>query len=68
MLQPAKLFSKVEGQIKTFPDKHRPKQFMPMKPVVQETLGRGARGGGRKIGTGLAAQDAANFTGEQIYK
>lgn len=59
LLHPAMLSSKMGGQIKTFPDKHKLKQFMPTKPAVQKPL----KGGGRKIRTGLAAWEAMSFTG-----
>ena len=38
ILYPAKLSFRVEGQIKSFPDKNKLKEFMNTKPVSQEML------------------------------
>ena len=35
---PARLSFRVEGQIKTFPDKNKLKEFITTKPVLQEIL------------------------------
>lgn len=38
LLYPAGLSSKMEGQIKTFPEKHKPKLFVTRMPVGQKAL------------------------------
>lgn len=34
----AKLYFKIEGEIKTFPDKQNPMEFVTTRPVLQEML------------------------------
>ena len=38
LLYPAKLSFKIEGQIKSFPDKKKLKEFITTKPVLHEML------------------------------
>ena len=38
LLYPAKLSFRIEGQIKSFPDKKKLKEFITTKPVLQEIL------------------------------
>ena len=38
LLYPAKLSFRLEGQIKSFPDKKKLKEFITTKPVLQEIL------------------------------
>ena len=46
MLYPAKLSFRIIGQIKSFPDKKKVKEFVNTKPVLQQML-KGLQGGGR---------------------
>ena len=45
-IDPARLSFKIEGEIKSFPDKKKLKEFVTTKPVLQEMLREG--GGGKK--------------------
>ena len=38
LLYPGKVSFRIEGQIKSFPDKKKPNQFILMKPLFYETL------------------------------
>ena len=38
IFNPARLSFKIEGEIKSFPDKQKLKEFMTTKPAVQEIL------------------------------
>ena len=38
MLYPAKVSFRIEGQIKSFPDKKKLKEFIITKPLLQELL------------------------------
>ena len=38
ILYPARLSFKIEGEIKSFPDKQKLKEFMTTKPTLQEIL------------------------------
>ena len=38
LLYPARLSFKKEGEIKSFPDKRRPKEHMSTRPALQEKL------------------------------
>ena len=38
LLYPAKLAFRIKGQIKIFPDKKKLREFITIKPILQETL------------------------------
>ena len=38
LLYAAKLNFRIEGQIKSFPDKKKPKEFIPTRPLLYEML------------------------------
>ena len=38
LLYPTKLSFRIEGQIKSFPDKEKPKEFITTKPLFYEML------------------------------
>ena len=40
ILYPARLSFRIEGEIKSFQDRQKPKEYVIMKPALQETLRR----------------------------